>query len=37
MLKPVGTRMPDWLRTISARKKFREELLDIVIEENKVS
>ena len=35
MLKPVGTRIPDWLRTMSARKKIREELLDIVIEENK--
>ncbi len=35
MLRPVGTRIPDWLRTISARKKIREELLDIVIEENK--
>jgi len=36
MLKPVGTRMPDWLRTISAKKKFREELLEIVLEENKM-
>ncbi len=35
MLKPVGTRIPDWLRTMSARKKIREELLDIVMEENK--
>lgn len=35
MRKPVGTRIPDWLRTISARKKIREELLEIVIEENK--
>jgi glucosyl-3-phosphoglycerate synthase len=35
MLKPVGTRIPDWLRTISASKKIREELLEIVIEENK--
>jgi len=35
MRKPVGTRMPDWLRTISARKKVREELLEIVIEDNK--
>jgi len=32
--KPVGTRIPDWLRTISARKKIREELLSIVLEEN---
>ena len=36
MLKPVGTRMPDWLRTISARKKIRENILDIVIEQNQV-
>jgi glucosyl-3-phosphoglycerate synthase len=35
MLKPVGTRIPDWLRTISAIKKIREELLEIVIEENR--
>jgi len=26
MRKPVGTRIPDWLRTISARKKIREQL-----------
>jgi len=32
--KPVGTRLPDWLRTMSARKKIREELLDIVVEDN---
>ena len=36
MQKPVGTRMPDWLRTISAKKKIREELLEIVLEQNKV-
>ncbi|MFW6122322.1 MAG: glucosyl-3-phosphoglycerate synthase, partial [Petrotogales bacterium] len=36
LLKPVGTRMPDWLRTMSAEKKIREELLDIVFEQNKV-
>ncbi|MFO7677586.1 MAG: glucosyl-3-phosphoglycerate synthase [Thermoplasmatota archaeon] len=36
MLKPVGTRMPDWLRTISAKKKIREELLGIVLEQNRV-
>jgi hypothetical protein len=35
MRKPVGTRIPDWLRTISARRKIREQLLDIVIEDNK--
>ena len=34
MRKPVGTRIPDWLRTISARKKVREQLLDIVVAEN---
>jgi glucosyl-3-phosphoglycerate synthase len=34
MLKPVGTRIPDWLRTMSARKKIREEILDIVIKQN---
>lgn len=34
MLKPVGTRMPDWLRTISANKKIREELLEIVLQQN---
>jgi len=36
MLKPVGTRIPDWLRTMSARKKIREELLEIVRNENEV-
>lgn len=35
MRKPVGTRIPDWLRTISARKKIREHLLDVVLEDNK--
>jgi glucosyl-3-phosphoglycerate synthase len=35
MRKAVGTRIPDWLRTISARKKIREQLLDVVIEDNK--
>ena len=34
MRKPVGTRIPDWLRTISARRKIREQLLDIVIADN---
>jgi len=34
MRKPVGTRIPDWLRTISARKKVREQLLDVVIADN---
>ena len=32
--KPVGTRIPDWLRTISARKKIREQLLDVIIVDN---
>jgi glucosyl-3-phosphoglycerate synthase len=36
MRRPVGTRIPDWLRTISARKKIREQLLDIVIADNAV-
>jgi len=36
MRKPVGTRIPDWLRTISARKKIREQMLEIVVEDNKV-
>jgi glucosyl-3-phosphoglycerate synthase len=35
LLKPVGTRMPDWLRTMSARKKIREEFLQIVLKQNK--
>jgi hypothetical protein len=34
MRKPVGTRIPDWLRTISARKKIREQLLELVIADN---
>jgi len=32
--KPVGTRIPDWLRTISANKKIRENLLDVVVMDN---
>jgi glucosyl-3-phosphoglycerate synthase len=32
--KPVGTRIPDWLRTISARRKVREQLLEVVIKDN---
>ena len=35
MRKPVGTRIPDWLRTISARKKIREQLFEIVVEDNR--
>lgn len=34
MRKPVGTRIPDWLRTISARRKIREQLFDIVVTDN---
>ena len=34
MRKPVGTRIPDWLRTISARRKIREQLFEIVIADN---
>jgi glucosyl-3-phosphoglycerate synthase len=34
MRKPVGTRIPDWLRTLSARRKIREQLLEIVIKDN---
>ena len=33
--KPVGTRIPDWLRTLSARRKIREQLLDVVVSDNK--
>ncbi len=32
--KPVGTWLPDWLRTMSAKKKIRRRLLDIVVEDN---
>ncbi len=32
--KPVGTRIPDWLRTLSARRKIREQLLEVVISDN---
>ena len=35
ILEPVYNRLPDWLRTMSARRKIREELLEIAIEENK--
>lgn len=34
-LEPIYTRLPDWLRTMSAGKKIREELLEIVLEDNK--
>lgn len=32
--KPVGTRLPDWLRAMSAKKKIRSRLLDIVLQQN---
>jgi glucosyl-3-phosphoglycerate synthase len=32
--EPVGTRIPDWLRTMSAIREIREKLMDIVLEEN---
>lgn len=34
-LEPMYTRLPDWLRTMSAKRRIREELLEIVVEENK--
>lgn len=34
--KPVGRRIPDWLRTMSARKKIRKRLFDIVVEDNEI-
>lgn len=34
MRKPVGTRIPDWLRTLSARKKIREQMLEVVVADN---
>lgn len=36
MRKPVGTRIPDWLRNMSARKKIREQLLSIVLADNEI-
>jgi len=36
VLEPVYTRLPDWLRTMSAKRNIREELLEIVIEDNKI-
>jgi glucosyl-3-phosphoglycerate synthase len=35
MLKPVGARLPDWLRAMSARIHIQEELLEIVQDQNK--
>lgn len=32
--KPVGTRIPDWLRTMSASRRMRERLREHAIEEN---
>jgi glucosyl-3-phosphoglycerate synthase len=32
--EPVGTRIPDWLRTMSAIRQIREKILEIVVEEN---
>ena len=32
--RPMEARLPDWLRTISAKKRIREELFDIVVKEN---
>ncbi len=32
--KPAGARISDWLRTMSAKRKIREELFEIVVEEN---
>lgn len=36
MLQPVYTRLPDWLRTMSAKRKIREELLEVIIQENEI-
>ena len=32
--RPTGRRVPDWLRIMSAKRKIRERLLEIVLEEN---
>ena len=32
--RPTGRRVPDWLRIMSAKRKIREKLLEIVLEEN---
>lgn len=34
ILEPVYTRLPDWLRTMSAKRRIREELLEIAVDEN---
>jgi len=36
MLEPVSKRIPDWLRTMSAQRRIREELLEVVLDENEV-
>ncbi len=36
MLQPVYTRLPDWLRTMSAKRKIREELLETILQENEI-
>lgn len=36
MLEPVSKRIPDWLRTMSAQRHIREELLEVVLDENEV-
>ncbi|MCD6571952.1 MAG: glucosyl-3-phosphoglycerate synthase [Thermoplasmata archaeon] len=32
--RPTGRRVPDWLRIMSAKRKIREKILEIVLEEN---
>ena len=32
--RPTGIRVPDWLRIMSAKRKIRDRLLEIVLEEN---
>jgi len=32
--RPTGRIVPDWLRILSAKRKIREKLLEIVVEEN---
>ncbi len=36
MLEPVSKRIPDWSRTMSAQRHIREELLEVVLDENEV-
>ena len=31
---PVGARIPDWLRTMSAERRIRKRLMEIVVEDN---